>query len=319
MRCRTTVEPVLGTRLGLLIDAVSDDASRSATEAILAEGERLESILTIHRPESPFARWRRGEEDCPPAEVIEVLSLAQDWFRRTDGAFNPCLGAVMRRWRQAELEQRVPDRAELLDLARRAQTLPYEVRGRCVLTTGDCTNVDVHGIAKGWVVDRLVDVAISAPGVTSLMVDLGGDIRIARFDEEPVLIGIEDPFAALDNAPPAVIVQMRCGAIATSGGQRRGWSIGRRWCGHLIDPQTGWPLPGRRSCSVIAESAARADAAASAFAVLEGAPANLLADREDLAVFRISDHGDIWRSAKWVTTVDERLVDRDPQHHEGDG
>ena len=38
-----------------------------------------------------------------------MLRLAEEWHHRTGGAFNPCLGGVMRRWDRAEAEQRLPD------------------------------------------------------------------------------------------------------------------------------------------------------------------------------------------------------------------
>jgi thiamine biosynthesis lipoprotein len=169
------------------------------------------------------------------------------------------------------------------------------------------------------VVDRLAAIALGISGVASVMVDLGGDICVAgATDDTTALVGIEDPFAIADNAPPIAIVGLRRGAISTSGGGRRGWSIGGQWFGHLIDSRTGWPLPRQRSCSVIADSTAAADAAASAFVVTDDATADLLTDELRLAVIRIADDGGVWRSSRWIASVDERSVDRDPQQDERD-
>lgn len=281
--------------------------------------DRLEAILTVHSPDSAFSRWRDGELLDPPAEVVAVLAAAQDWFERTGGAFNPCLGALMRRWRRAEVEQRLPDRDELLQLATAARVLPFDVDGDEVARLGDCRTVDVHGIAKGWVADEMVAAGLQVAGVRSVLVDLGGDVRHGGHGERsPVPVAVEDPLAVADNGRPLAIVGLGDGAVATSGGGRRGWLIGGRRYGHLVDPLTGWPLAEQRSCSVVAATAVAADAAASALAALGDDGAVVLADRERLAALRVSDGGVVWRSDTWSRLVEERSVDGDPDQHDGD-
>ena len=60
---------------------------------------------------------------------------------------------------------------------------------------------------------------------------------------------------------------MREGALGTSGaGEQFFEKDGRRY-GHVIDPRTGWPAAGVLSASVVARSAAEADALSTAFLV----------------------------------------------------
>ena len=108
-------------------------------------------------------------------------------------------------------------------------------------------------------------------------------------------------------------------ALATTGGGRRGWTIGGRWYGHVVDPWTGSPLPDRRSCTVLAASTAAADAAASAAAVLDDEDLERWADREELAVLRVSETGSVWRSVWWRRTVVERSPDGDPDQADRQG
>ncbi len=314
---RSSVEPVLGTRLTMRVDCDDRDAASEAEREALAVADRLEAILSVFRADSPYNRWRRGLLPQPPPEVVEVLAVAASWHRRTDGAFNPCLGALMRRWRRAEAEQRLPDRAELAQLAADVAALPYDVDGDCILVHGDCRVVDVHGIAKGWVIDRMVEAALGMESVGAVLVDLGGDLRHAsKTAGSLATVAVEDPFAVADNAAPLTAVRLANQAIATSGGGRRGWRIGGRWYGHLIDPVTGWPLPRQRSSAAVAESAADADAAASAFAALDHDRAEPLAERGRLAVLTVAEGGRVWRSAAWTGDVVERSVDGDPDQHE---
>jgi thiamine biosynthesis lipoprotein len=299
---RSTVEPVLGTRLTMRVDAPDRPVADAAEAVVLGEAERLEALLSTYRAESAMSRWRRGRLDDPGPEVVAVLAVAARWTELTPGAFSPCLGALMRRWRRAEAEQRLPDPRELAALAA-AATLPYALTDTGVTRIGDCTLVDVHGVAKGWVIDRLVDAAVAVAGVGAVLVDLGGDLRHARRDEESdVTVAIEDPGAVADNATPLAVVRLAEQAVATSGGGRRGWRIGGRWYGHLLDPATGWPLAGGRSATAIAPTAADADAAASA-AVVGGLG---VLDGSGIAALVVAEDQHVARNARWRATVDER-------------
>ena len=60
MRRRSSVEPVLGSRLSLLVDVEHEDLAAGVEAAVVQEADRLEAILSVHRSESPFSRWRRG-------------------------------------------------------------------------------------------------------------------------------------------------------------------------------------------------------------------------------------------------------------------
>jgi thiamine biosynthesis lipoprotein len=316
---RTSVEPVLGTRLTMRVECAESEVAIRAEARALAVADRLEAILSAYRPNSPFNEWRRGLLPDPPLEVAAVLELALAWHRRTGGAFNCCLGDVVRRWRRAEAEQRLPDPQELADLVRAARSPPFTVEGDAVVTTGDCAAVDVHGIAKGWVVDRMVEAVLDDDAVVSVLVDLGGDIRHGSAGGgAPATIAVENPFTVADNAPPLTTVRLSDQAIATSGGGRRGWRIEGRWYGHLLDPTTGWPVPHQRSCSVVAPTTAEADAAASALAVLDAAPAASMATRLGSTVLTVDSSGRAWRSASWQNVVDETSMDRDPDQPDRD-
>ena len=63
-----------------------------ARDAVVDWLHEVDGLLSTFRPETPLARWRRGElalDDCPAA-VCEVLALAGEAERRTAGAFDPC-------------------------------------------------------------------------------------------------------------------------------------------------------------------------------------------------------------------------------------
>jgi thiamine biosynthesis lipoprotein len=101
--------------------------------------------------------------------------------------------------------------------------------------------LDFDGIAKEYAVDRaheLLGARLSAPA----LVNFGGDLRVTRAPRRGHWrVGLE---SAAGQRSDGRIVALSSGALATSGDVRRhvDWR-GRRY-GHLLDPRTGWPVPG---------------------------------------------------------------------------
>jgi hypothetical protein len=98
------------------------------------------------------------------------------------------------------------------------------------------------------------------------MLNIGGDLvvrgRMAR------TVGIADPGASADNAPPLARLEIRNRAVATSGGYRRGVNIDGRHYSHIVDPRTGRTTGHVLGATVVAPRAVDAGALATAFCVL---------------------------------------------------
>jgi thiamine biosynthesis lipoprotein len=261
----TSVEPVLGTRVVLRIDALDEAAARQVEHAALGEFARLERMLSAFRDDSVWSLWRAGSDDTTP-ELLQLLALVQWWHQRSGGAYNPCVGQLRRRWLRAVDEQRVPSADELAALAEPLQALPFEIEQGTVRRTGDCSALDVHGLAKGWIVDRVAARALQVAGVVSLVVNAGGDLL--RCGSGELTVRIEDPRDPFDNSPPMVRAMLRTGGCATSSPARRPFLVGATAFHHVLDPRTGWPVS-CQSATVIAPDAANADAAATVAAVVD--------------------------------------------------
>jgi thiamine biosynthesis lipoprotein len=64
------------------------------------------------------------------------------------------------------------------------------------------------------------------------------------------------------------LVHLKDRALATSAATFRHLEYNGKKLGHILDPRTGWPAEGVASCSVLAPTAAEADALATAYFVL---------------------------------------------------
>jgi len=135
------------------------------------------------------------------------------------------------------------------------------------------TTFDPSGVVKGWAVDRAAR-ALRWLDDTDFCLSAGGDMvcHVARPDAPAWRIGIEDP---LDPAGVIATVEVRDGAVATSGLTHRG--------GHIVDARTGEVPTALASVTVVGTDLVRADIdATSAFAL--GADAlGWLEGRRDIA------------------------------------
>jgi thiamine biosynthesis lipoprotein len=113
-------------------------------------------------------------------------------------------------------------------------------------------------------------------GVAGVVVNIGGDIQ--HMGDRAVTVGIADPCAPAENAPPIAAVRLANAGLATSGGYRRGFTLNGRRVSHIVDPRTGEPADRIASASVFAPDCATADALSTAFSVMEPSESVALAD-----------------------------------------
>ena len=113
--------------------------------------------------------------------------------------------------------------------------------------------INVDALGKAYIIDRAIEQARETSGADSILINIGGDIRLSGRGCE---IDIIDPGAAFDNAEPLTRVWIKDEAIATSGTYARG--------AHLLDARTGRPASRISSATVIARNTLTANALATA-------------------------------------------------------
>jgi thiamine biosynthesis lipoprotein len=223
---------------------------------------------------SRFNRVRAGQWLSLPPDFAAVMAAGLDIAARSDGAFDPALGALVDLWGFGPTAVSGPPDAASVDAACAVsnwRSLDYDPAARRLRQPGGL-RLDLSGIAKGYAVDAVADL-LHARGFAHALVEVGGELvgRGIKPDGEPWWVDLENPFPGL----PTFRVALHEIAIATSGTYVRG--------DHNLDPATGRPARHNvLSASVIHRSAMRADAWASALTVLGPDAGLALATRENL-------------------------------------
>ena len=293
-------EPLLGTVVEIYVevDGVGrEDDATAVSDAAADEMLRLQAILSSVDPTSEFSRWCRGGDDPPSPELVAVLGLAADWQARSQGRFNPAAGRLAQVWRGAEADDRPPDPATLAALVADIARPRWSIVDGAPVRHGDVADCTLNALAKGWIADRAVGVALAHEGVVSAAVNAGGDIVVRG--PRTLVVGIEDPATPWDNAAPLTTIELRDAGLATSGGARRGFRIGGVLHSHVLDPRSGRPVDHVASISVVAPSAAEADALATMLGVEPAVDAVAEASAMDLACLVVTAEGQVLATERW--------------------
>ena len=271
-------EHVLGTSLELRIDASNSAAANRADAAARREVERETRTLSAWDSASEFSAWAAtlGQPVRVSRELFETLSLFDKWRELTGGALDASAETVVRVWKNAEREGREPSHAELAAAVNRVRHPHWKLDPVAHTATHlDRAPIALNSFAKSFIAGRAADAALAVTTVSSVIVNIGGDLVVRGPRSE--VVDIADPRCDAENCAPLAQVEVQGRAIATSGSYRRGVDIRGRHYSHIVDPRTGMTAETILSSTVAAPNPADAGAMATAFSVLTPAESRRVA------------------------------------------
>lgn len=260
----------------------------TAVEAAFQEMQRLEDALRRHG-DGELGKLNRspvGQAVVVATELFELLSVAERYRRLTGGAFDVTLGALEDLWgffEDWDGTGRVPPPAEIEAWLAVPRGLELDEAAGSATRMSDATQIDLGGIAKGYAVDRALEL-LQARGVQAALVNAGGNVRTFGQVPEPVAFWVQArPFQVAVQHPRAANqllggLTLQTGqGVATSGDYQRYFMEGAVRYHHLFDPRTGRPASGLVSATVVAPTATVADILSTAAFVLGAQEALTLA------------------------------------------
>jgi thiamine biosynthesis lipoprotein len=242
--------PLLGTLVEIQAAAALPAARlHAALDHAFAAVERVQALMSFHDPASELSRLNREAAQgavAVDAQTREVLAAALALSRLSEGAFDICVGAPLRRWGYLpEGEGGAAPGADWRDIELLADGRVRFQRPLCL---------DLGGIAKGYAVDRAV-AALREAGVERGLVNAGGDLR--GFGPAPWKIALRHPLSPAHSVHALELCEE---ALATSANTFSRRVLGAGEVSPLLDPRSGRPWLGAASVSVRAADCLHADA-----------------------------------------------------------
>lgn len=256
------------------IIAVSNNTNRAkrCIKAGFREFERIENMMSYFKPDSELSKINReafGKPVRVSRDMFDILQVSIEYSRFSNGAFDITVGPLVDLWRKAGETNRMPD-ADAVAVAKSKvgyEKLILDANAMTVRFAVEGMRVDLGGIAKGYAVDKAVEI-MKRKGARGGMVDLGGNIRCfgKPVSKKNWLVGVQDP--NLENNEPLMILKLDGMSVATSGDYRRFVEAGGHKISHIIDTNTATGANKLAGDTIIAPTATEADALSTAVNVL---------------------------------------------------
>jgi thiamine biosynthesis lipoprotein len=234
------------------------------------EAWRVEKKYSRYREDSVTA-WihkNRGTLIELDEETASLIDFASQCFELSEGLFDITSGVLRRAWR-FDGSDRIPEAASIERLLPLVGFDKLQWDSPHLLVPADM-ELDFGGIGKEYAVDRAYQL-LATRDWTPFLINFGGDLRANRPPSHgPWQVGIERPDA---DREATMLLDLERGALATSGDSRRYLLKDGIRYGHILNPRTGWPVPGApRSVTVAASSCTEAGFLATV-ALLQGSGA----------------------------------------------
>ncbi len=261
---------LMGTVVEISVAHRSESLARAAIAAAMRELQRVDDLMSHHNPASLVSRVNRdgySGKVVVGEDLFYLLRDAHSISRASNGAFDVTILPSEKLWGFDD-GGIVPDSHKIADSLSRVgyELLIFDESALSVGFGVDGMGIDLGAIAKGWAVDRAMEIIVSMD-VRDAIIDAGGDLRIvgARPGRNSWRIGVQHP-----REPGKLLAtfELRDTAIVTSGDYQRFFMADGVRYHHLLDPATGRPASGCQSVTVLAATAAEADACSTAAFVL---------------------------------------------------
>ncbi len=280
-----------------LADPVAD--SETLGREIQLRLDEIENRMSTYITESDVTRFNNSPSTdwfAVAPGTCDVVALSLSVSALTDGAFDITVGPLVDLWGFGPDGQiDTAPAPELLAATRDVtgyEALSTDCRQPAIRKGRAGIQIDLSAVAKGYAVDVLAE-SLEAKGYRNYLVEVGGEMRLAgtKPDGEAWVVGIEAPVREQRDVYEALAITDT--AVASSGDYRNYLEIDGRFYSHTIDPRTGAPVTHATSgVTVLADTAAYADAMATALLVLGAEDGLELAERENIAALFLTRTAD---------------------------
>lgn len=232
----------------------------------------LEAQMSVYRADSELSAINGTAAECPvhvETELFNLLVQAKNISYQTDHAFDPTAGPLVALWRACRAELRIPTQNEIDDCLQIVgiEHVHFDETDHLIHFDRGGVELNLGGIGKGHALDRVGETLRSGDLQNWLL--HGGHSSLSASGDHNGLggwpVGIGNPL--FTGKRLGTLLLSDC-SMATSGSNIQYFRHQGTKYGHILDPRNGWPIETVLSVTVLAPTAALADALSTAFYVM---------------------------------------------------
>lgn len=222
------------------------DVSGSRGEEILNEAfkkvREYENLLsrTVKDSDVYNINHSQGKTVTVSDDTAAVLEEALYMGELSGGKFDVTIGKLSDLWNFTGESPQVPEQEKIKEAVNDVDYRNIGIDGNQVTLKNPDAAVDLGGIAKGYIADRIGEL-LEGEGIERAIINLGGNIVALGEKEEdtPWNIGVERPYS--DRTQIIGSVKAKDATLVTSGIYERKFEQNGTVYHHILDPDTGEP------------------------------------------------------------------------------
>ncbi|MGI6190768.1 MAG: FAD:protein FMN transferase [Eubacterium sp.] len=219
--------------------------SKNKADDIIAKAfkrcSQYENILSKTKKGSDI--WKINHAGGQSVQVhpitAQIINEGIKYGDETNGLFDITIGKAEDLYNWHAEKHKLPTDAQLKHAVKYVGYKQIHVSGNTVTMGTTEGEIDLGGIAKGWIADHIGDY-LQELGVKSAIISLGGNIVcVGNKAGKPFQIGIEKPFSEMSEIVGSTTASNK--TIVTSGIYERYFRKNGKLYHHILEPTTGRP------------------------------------------------------------------------------
>lgn len=203
---------------------------------------RYEQLFSYTIETSDISRINaaKGKPVKVDEETIELIQKGLYYSQLSGGKFDITIAPLSELWDIEHNPGSIPNAASIEEAKSHVDYRNVLVEGNTVTLKDPKATIDLGGIAKGFIADKL-KAYLKSEGIEHGQIDLGGNLLTigSKIDGSDFHIGIQKPFAKTNEAITTVDVHDQ--SVVSSGIYERYFKKDGKIYHHLLDPETGYP------------------------------------------------------------------------------
>ena len=227
----------MGTRVSVEIWHQDQSIAQQCSENIFSEMHRIDALMSPYKSNSElsFINNNAGMSVIDISdEMSKIIDNALHFSDLSQGAFDITFASVGYRY---DYRNRIAPSTQAIELG--LASIDYhhiKLDQNKLRFEDDGVRIDLGGIAKGYAVDRAIEIAREC-GIKEAMISAGGDSKILGEKRgKPWIIGIQHPRKKTEIA---LRLPLSDTAVSTSGDYERYFIRDGERFHHIINPSTG--------------------------------------------------------------------------------
>lgn len=175
-------------------------------------------------------------------ETAELIRIGKKYGDLTNGKFDITVASAVNLWNfKNNTNKNIPDQKLIADAVEHIDYNTVLVEGNTVTMSDPEAMIDLGGIAKGYIADRIKEYLLSCE-IEHALINLGGNTLTigSKYDGSDYKIGIQKPFAGEGSV--IAVLSVSDSSVVSSGNYERYFEKDNTIYHHILDPDTGFPV-----------------------------------------------------------------------------